>query len=289
MANLFQVLGFNSGLGLGNYSDVTAFEMIGSVSQATLSIVTDATAAFYIRNGCSSFYAGMHDYIGNNSVILGADIKHVKRFHEHDSQPNRVKVLVNGVKHKYFCDRIVVAFPPVLDEIGFLKPDALEKKLFKHVRTNYYYAGVVQPEGPLEQQGNFLLQNTDLDSIFWTPFVTAPTVIGRTVPYGPAQTQTVATHQTDINTIQELARQNFLRIPDTLLTNATTLLLEYQHGSYGPHFTLESLGDDPSPYAVLNDLQGHRRTYWTSALNSVIASTTQIWEHNNRMWDAVFD
>jgi hypothetical protein len=284
LAPIINVYGYFSAYATGNYSNVNAFTMLAAMSPATLTLFTAPWAYFTVKGGCMRIYNGITQYLGPGNVITNATITSVKRYH---NRPARVRFRVGEERRTILCDDVIIAFPPLLDDIEFLRPDAIERHLFKDVRQHYFFTGTVDVAGPLDQQ-RFVIQNTDLSSIFIVPFDASPTSIARVyIPYGPAQTQVVSPYPISTVEARAIAQQAFDRVPVSLLTSANVSIF-FKHGAYGPVFTTQSLRAPISPFARLEALQGHRHTYWTSALNTILAGTTHIWNNNMRLVQKFF-
>jgi len=288
MPDITHLYGFSGGFAYGNYSNILALNMITSMSRVTMAIIGLAgpTGQFQINGGCIQLYNGITNYLGSQNVITNAQVTKVKR-HENGNRPIKIKGTANGEAFKYKCKKYVVAFPPVLEKIQFMNPDSLETKLFKHVNYRYFYTGLLtNTTGPYQNSAGFFL-NTDPSSTYYAPFVASVTTIGRLLPYGPYAIQLIS--PTEITSAQ--ARQIML---DSLANMTSTVFHTYTlqtifpHGNYGPHFDVESLSKNISPFAKLRDLQGHQNTYYIGALQSMISASTYIWERSKLMVDEYF-
>uniref|UniRef100_A0A6G6AC54 Putative amineoxidase n=1 Tax=Borely moumouvirus TaxID=2712067 RepID=A0A6G6AC54_9VIRU len=285
LAEILRAFGFNSGIAYGNYTNIPTVFMLNSASAATLQVYFGgSTGCFRVKNGCNAVYEGIHEYLGCNNVVTGAQITQVTRPRFH-FRPVEIRgyTIKNSkqVAFNYKCRKLVVAFPPVEDNLKFMDLGLVERAVFDKVKHNYYYAGVANVSGPIDQT-SFQVINADLSSKFNVPFNDSAISVGRYINYGPAQVQAISTGPRNIGDMINTINEDFGNIPDYIL-DEVSLVNTFQHGSYSPYFSVESLQWPVSPYRFLDVLQGVRDTYWVSALNRYSANSAHVWDNSLRL------
>ena len=281
LAPLIRVFGYGSGLDLGNYSNVMALYMLVGMSRTTLNVaIGGPTAAYSVKGGCQQIYNGMRDYLGTQNILTNAQVTSIKR--RNNDRPSQIKGTINGIPFKYKCKKVIAAFSPQLNDIQFMNPDSLETSLFKHAKYFYYYTGTAITEGPLAVNTSYQVGNSDLiNSQFQVPFVPSVTNVGRVLTYGPSQIQATSDVQKSVTEMRAIVQEQLDRIPPNIFTNVDVDIF-FQHGGYWGYFDNKSLRKNYSPWAKLNDLQGHRNTFWVGALNRM-ASSSHIWDDSYRI------
>ncbi|BCS83488.1 putative amine oxidase [Cotonvirus japonicus] len=282
MAEIFRAFGFNSGIAFGNYTNVPTIHMLNSASRATLQLLSGSpTSSYKVKGGCSAVYNGIREYIGEENVVTNAKVTNVKRTTYIPGKNVKIRGFTTNDQQtenfEYFCDKLVVAFPPVLEKLDFLDTDTVEQDLFSNVDNYYYYAGIADVNGPFVDGKSYQISNSDLTSNFNVP--NAPTAIslGRYIRYGPSQVQAISDVQRSVSEMHDIIQCEFENIPVYVAshTNVTKLV---QHDSYWPYFNSQSLTQTVSPYATLSEIQGRHNTFWVSALNRYAANSVNIWE-----------
>jgi len=304
LADLIRIFGLDSGLALGNYSHLTALYMLAGMSQSSLATLLSpgAPVSFQIRGGCIQLYNGMAAYLGHDNIVLRATVTRIARpshlsccddddddDDDDDSSACRIRIEATvsqpcdggATNETYSCGRLVMAFPTQLHKLERFMPDldAIERAVFDPVRVRHYYNGVVHAVGPAADGLAYTVQNADLSTLFQAPSVDGPTAFSRGIDYGPAQIQAVSYTELDDAEMGALVVEQLNNIPSTVIGNYTLLVPIKKHSAYQPHFTVHALAQDPSPYALLDALQGHRGTMWFSAENVLIASHAHIMQY----------
>ncbi|ANB50886.1 putative amine oxidase [Powai lake megavirus] len=290
LAEILRAFGYNSGVAFGNYTNIPTVYMLNAASATNLQVYFGGeTGCFRVRNGCNAVYQGIHDYLGTENVVTGAQITSVVR-PRFGFKPVEVRGYTtnNGQQETFLhkCKKVVVAFPPIRDNLEFMDLGLVESAVFDHVKYNYYYAGIANVSGAFDQK-SFQVMNADPASKFNVPFGDSAISVGRYIEYGPAQVQALATTQRSVSEMRNVIQQDFDNIPDYILNNVT-LGTTFQHGGYSPYFATESLLWPVSPYFFLDILQGTRDTYWHSALNRYSANSAHVWDGSRRLVDKYF-
>jgi len=251
-----------------NFSSVSALEGYKmGLNPAALFTLINLDASFSVKGGCFKLYEGMTSYLGSNHIVTNAIVKSVTRPSPAHSLPNyhkrKPQHSQQGALHLRlrFSDRGDISFNDSLSVLGL---DAQEEAVL--VRSDTYYVSGVGVEGPITQ-ADFGLWNFDVTQPFGLPVAPSPIQIIRPLPYGPAALS--ISSDTDIPPLELIAlvKPQLDGFNATLITNVEVDMTVYDH-PYDPYFPPETLAVSPTSYTRLDNLQGYRKTYWNTALNT---------------------
>lgn len=282
--SVFEVL-LNIG-GMGNYSDLTTLYALQGLHRMTLSLFTTPGAGFGVTKGCITIYDGMANYLGTQNVITNAQTLLAIRPPAHIDVPVKLLVNINNRYNLIQCRDIMIAFPEFLPNLDFLQLTSEEINVFKDVRVRDYFGSEVNVSGPISNlTTGFTLLNIDLFTPDHYPPLPATTSLRRDLPYGPAAAYSVSNVPiTDADMIAVIDQQ-LASIPPSLLTNVT--LTELDRHVFQPYFTVDALAQSPTPYTNIASLQGHRHTYWLSALPA-FAESVILWQRSLNITNEYF-
>ena len=256
--------------GLGDFSKLTSLYALLNLSPSILAVFNpqiSAAAAFYPAEGCADLYSGIEDYLGKENVIRNAKTFQVVR----GSDQVTMKVSIEGVKAVFTCSSLIISFPETLESLRFMDLDYSEYEVFKHVTTRNYYDFAANVTGPLANQ-SFGILNINTESSI--SFPTFPSVLGasRNIPFGPIAGYAFADNEICFDEMVGLIKSQLAEVPPYLFTAA---VVQVNQHVFQPHFSAQAIKD--GVYNALAKLQGHKNTYWLSALVGY-ADSTVLWQ-----------
>lgn len=310
-------IGFNilQGSGYAPLSKLTTLDGLHAVTPLTLDMFTRSGASFSIAGGCHNLYEAMRAYVGVNRVILNANIKSVIRPKNANAQR---PIVVHGfiesnnnaeaktpdaplssgpqsvpaTPFNYRCDKIVLAFAPLLHNLQAFQLEDAEYDLFATLEAHYYLAMV------LNYTGGSLASVATPFTIFNMNFTNLPTlesalpnlsIISRVLPIPGSLTGAWANADGPVSfdDIRAAVERDLAVIETTgLLTGLQALGYKYHY--YSPIWSAGALAASPSADTVLRNLQGQRGTYYVSATAAGVDSTSTVWNHAYELVQAHF-
>lgn len=277
--------------GMGAWSNLTTLYALQNMRRGVLMLLTDPNAAFRFDGGCRTLYNSITNYLGAANVITNANVVAVNRPRGESNRPVRLLVRFNNTASYRLikCRNLIVSFPQLLSNLGFMDLTEEERALFAEVRTRNYYDIRVNISGPITQQTDaapwWTLGNIDVtraDTL--SPF---PTVMAlkRDLNYGPGAGYALddgnLTEHAMGTVIQQLI--NNINFPGILNVS----LVSIDRHQFQAHFTATSLAQSPTPYTRFDALQGKKHTYWTGALRSY-AESANIWHKTYNLINQYF-
>lgn len=266
--------------GLGDFQNLTTLYALPIVSPASLLFITTPNVTFSILGGCIQIYNGIRNYLGPQNVLTNTLVTLALRSPTHSNIPT-ILFLDNGTNIWIErCRKLIVAFPPILEDLLYLLPTPAEIDVFKYAQPRYYYVAEANVTGPMPDVGSYVFNNIDLTQPFNDSVRPALLGIQRGLPYGPSATGMDSnTYLTDKQAYQILSQQ-LAGVPNSLATTKSIINFR-SHNRYQPHFVNSSLTQSPNPYTRLEALQGQQNTYFLSVLQHYAVSA--------QMWEASYD
>jgi len=269
--------GFLTSSGVGNLSEVTTLAAVSALTPLILSITSTLNAGFTVNNGCVTIYEGITNYLGASNVVTNFTTVSVIRptgllgellpnvvigYNSHNQQP-----------YVYTCENIISAFPQTLDNFQGWDLDSTETQLFQQASWHAFYNGIVTVTGGPASSAGFAVPNVNpFDPLgLLTPVFPTITNLIRPLSYGPAAVQA-------FSETTSLTQAQITAIVESGLTNVSaagvldTKLQFVNLHQYQPTPSNASLSAQPNFYTRINNLQGHRDTYYTGALLTTSAS-----------------
>ena len=274
------------GGGMGSYQYLQTIYALQYLSPASLSFITTPNVTFSIIGGNILIYEGIVNYLGAENVLLNTETTLALRPPTGSDLPI-VLFLKQGYNYQIQqCQKLIVAFPPILEDIDFLVPTFEEFELFRYAVPRYYFTAEVSVEGGILNAGAYSLINVDLTQPFNNTILPSLLGIQRGLPYGPAASGISSDYPISDTEAQALLTAQLQLVPNSLAT--TKALLNFKsHSRFQPHFTNEALLQSPTPYTRLDALQGQRNTYYLSVLRR-FAVSTQMWEQSYNLVQIYF-
>jgi len=276
---------------LGDYREVLALYVLPILSPVVLNFFFTPASSFEVKNGCSSIYAGITTFLGQENVYLNATITEVHRKgngHVQIAGTNNF----TGASFRYFCDDVIIAFPQTLTNLDPWDLDATETAIFSQTRVRDYYWGTANITGPSIPNG-FNIQFRNLSDPFVTPPYPGLVQILRNDDVAPAAWYAVSSIQPGQeidSTTMSLKIQNefnLLTNPPLDLLSSVSITSFHQH-QYQPHIeNVTALQASPNIYTQIGDLQGYRHTYYVGALTGYSASFI-VWENSYNLVQTYF-
>jgi len=271
--------------GYGNFHNMTALDaLLQSGSPTDMSYAYAPSTWFSVKRGCRSLYEGIDAYLGPGVTRLNATVQAVLR----NDLPGVPVVLYgtqNGEGFVDVCEKLVVAIPPVPDEIAFLDPDSLESNLFASVHVIDTVVSQVEFSGPLaDTDDKFFLLNVDPSNSLGQTSLPNLLTVARPNSFGPGVALSVSQTMLPLAEMEMISQESAQGIPASALTNIT--FVEFFEHQYNPRFSPDALASVP-PYLQIDALQGHRKTYWVGAVRST-GDSTKIWEQNYQLLEKHF-
>lgn len=258
--------------GLGDFSKLTSLYALLNLSPSILALFnpqTSSAAGFSAAEGCADLYSGIEEYLGKENVIRNANTFRVNR--DEDGKVTMMVKIDGAIAVGVTCSSLIIAFPETLESLRFMDLDYAEFEVFKHVATRNYYDFAANVSGPLADQP-FNFANVNVESSSSLP--TSPSVIGagRSLPYGPIAGLAFADHDVCFDEMETIIKAQMAEVPPYLFT--AVVLVANKH-VFQPHFNAQAIKD--GVYNALTALQGHKHTYWLSALVGY-ADSTVLWQ-----------
>jgi hypothetical protein len=274
--------------GVTNYDTLLATYGLIDVKPSLLYFFTNPNeAGFIINGGCIKMYDGMAEYIGNQNILLGARVKNVLRPNSQSNSPVKLQVIDNsGSIVNAICQNLIVAFPENLDTIRFLDPDTIETAAYQDFSFRYWAALELNTTGPITEDQTYLLYNWNATAPW--PFIqNAPSVqdMYRNLPYGPSGSYITSEYYLTPAQARAVWEQQVANIPKEYVTEAKIINLR-PHASYGPHAPADVLAREVNPYEIQRQIQGHRKTWWSSTTPGDNDSMVQ-WNRGNMIAHAI--
>ena len=267
---LFTPIAFRGGL--GDYFKLTSLYVLLILSPSNIALLNPSTSSasgFYPAEGCADLYSGIEEYIGKENVIRSARTRQVNR--GSDGKVT-MRVSISGARAvAVTCSSLIIAFPETLESLRFMDLNYAEFEVFKHVTTKSYYDFAANITGPLADQ-SFNFVNVNTEGTHSLP--SSPSVISasRSANYGPLAGLAFADHETCSYEMESVIKSQMAEVP-AYLFNASVFLIN-KH-VFLPHFSAHAIKE--GVYNALAALQGHKSTYWLSALVGY-ADSTVLWQ-----------
>lgn len=265
--------------GMGNFSTLTTLYALQNLRRGILALNSVQASGFTINNGCLAMYQGITTYLGQQNVVVGANVVSTERPNGRSNRPTRLMVHVNGQYTLVKARHIIVSFPQLLSNMQFLDLSTDETALFSNVQVRDYYDIQVNISGLSTQspptQPWWTLANIDALSPSTLPAFPTIMAMERAQNYGPGAAY--AYDDTGLSTAQmtTVIQQTISRLNLPPYLNVT--FVATNRHQFQPYFTTASLSQSPTPYTLFDRLQGARHTYYTGALRS-FAESPNIWE-----------
>jgi hypothetical protein len=271
--------------GLGDFDRLTTLYALLNLAPTVSHIFSVPDAGFVINGGCQRIYDGMSAYLGNDSILVNAHTLYAIRSHAAS-----VPAVIGGVVgawggrpnlFRYTCPKILVTYPQTLSAMLPLNLDARETRLFSRVATRTYITGDINADVEFASQtgGSFNMLNLDLQNPGLTPALPAITQLTRGLPYGPVQFKASSNMRLLQPAAVRLIEEQLAGMPAELLNN--TEILNVIIHNFQPHFTDDELKRPNGGYAALQNLQGHRKTYYLGSLRNFPVTYT--------LWNAAYE
>jgi len=237
-------------------------------------IGTNPNAAFSVKEGCQTLYDGIANYIGAANIMMKATVQKVKR---HDYGGVTIQLSVGNETKEIECDKLIIAFPQVVQNLAFLDLTNEEKSLFQNVETRDYFSYRIDVTGgSLQNLGPWNIFNINPTNPYQLPTFPCAIFISRMLAYGPYQGWATSLSPISDSDMQNIIVQQLAKLPSDLVIATLATDTPNYHHQFQPHFNLKGLSGH-SPYTTLDHLQGKKSTFWTGALAS-FGSSSQIWQ-----------
>jgi hypothetical protein len=279
--------------GLGPWSNLTTLYALLNLAPSIMRLLSTPGTGFVVNGGCAKIYDGIRTYLGEANVLTNAQTIVAVR----PTQENHPVILTGQIESStnklqpfvYACQKLVVAFPPTSSALGFMLLDQTESGLFSLVQTRPYFTGAVQVEGGLDHVGAFSLTNVDPTQTYDLPFLPSITSVSRDLPFGPAQIPSVG-NSTELS-FQAMSQAVQSQLGNIANANSPLFssysMITFLAHVFQPHFPVGALAESPTPYTMLEQLQGHRNTYYIGAVKD-FAQSTLLWEKSYRFVNDYF-
>jgi len=272
LAALFNITLFYGGF--GEFSSLNAITALVQVGTLTDTMYQLNNGWFSTKRGCMGIYDGIADYLGRDKILLNANVVQVLR---NGNGPIRVhyKLGNDHATHVQKCNKLVVAFPPTLDNLQAFTLSQAEANLFGGVYLHQLTVALANISGPLNDHLQaWALQNTDPTRPFGHPVLPAVCMIYRYTPGGPAIYNGIGLNPPiSQSQLEAIMRADAAMLPPTLITQ--TNYTEFFPHNYAPTFPTAKLAETPNPFLQLDALQGQQDTFWVGSLRST-ATTAYI-------------
>lgn len=250
------VFAFGQGLG-----DLLRQPAIYVLKNFGLGVVSNLLAGSFLttahRNN-HELYEQITTYLGNDA-LLSTEVTEVRRIAK---GVVLVRLSTPSGTQTILCDKLVLAVPPLLGNLGWLDLDDTEQAVFSRFRNSYYWTAVARASGlPADAS----LQNVAAETPYNLPPLPGPYGISATgvpglynVKYGSAVPRSDAQVRNDI-------AADFARLRAAGTYPAQLQRLEIFRG-HNPFELTVSAGDIAAGfYRRLYGLQGHNHTFYTGA------------------------
>jgi hypothetical protein len=250
--------------------------------EGMISIVSSGPSVFSVKNGCINLYNGMIDYLGAENVLTNVDLEFAIRPPAGFDFPSTLAGVITSTGHHgetiqrpfvQSCEKVFVAFPPLLSALEFLGPDEVESALFSSVSHFNYYVTSAEVEGPLVSNPpkEFMMVNYQEGKPYGLPAMPCLVNMFRGYPYGPATVGMTSANPIPVDEMIAIAQREVDTISDSLLTKVTLSTANAQAHVFEPYFPSSELATSPTAYTRLNNLQGYRNTYYSGSLLSTVS------------------
>jgi len=264
--------------GWGPFNLVTAFDAVAQLGPTTLMFDLVPGSWFGINNGCQSLYDGIVNYMGSQSIMLKAHVTHTIRPPSNLHLP----IIVSGFQegHGHFvksCDKLIVAYQQTPDNLAPLNLDEAELAVFGSVTVRDYTTSQVTLEGPITANAPYEFANVRRDRFLSTPPLPNLYNFFNSHPFGPG----FAIGFSETLLPEAVLPAIMIAAAEGAPTEAVTKVTweKFWRHEYNPHFSRTVLGGAVNPYTRLDQLQGHRNTFYCGALASTETSA-YIWNKN---------
>jgi hypothetical protein len=249
------VFAFAEGLG-----DILANPAIYILKNFSLSVVgAIATNSFVIvPTGTASLYDAAAAFLGSDAIVnsqvvaVARSADHVEVFAE---TPNGPVIIEAG--------KLVFAIPPTLPNVALLAPDALEVSLFSRFFANYYATSLVQFDGV---PPGVAITNVAANTSYNLPPL--PSMYGLQATEVP--NYFVGLYGSPIWLPDDLVKASMVEQIQKVASSGIYPGMKFEgidvFSSHAPFNIMVSPSDIAAGfYSKVNALQGHNRTYYTSA------------------------
>jgi hypothetical protein len=259
---------FQFGQGIGNILDLPALYSINTFGQGVVSNILGGSFLTTTAHNNSLLYERATAKLGDN-VLLDSQVLRVDR----SSSGVRVLVATPDGPRLILAGKLVVTSPPLLRNFAGFDLDATERSVFGQFISGAYYTGVVRLSG---LPADLSLANAAADTPYHLPplpglYGVSPTGIPDlyNVKYGSPSPLPDEQVRRDIRTeIERVAKAG------TYPVVFQDLEVFSSHTPFELHVTPEAIAG--GFYRRLNALQGHNRTYYSSAAFHS-HNSTRIW------------
>jgi len=266
--------GFSFGQGAGDFLGDPAIYVLKLFSLAVASAI--ATSTFVnVPTGNSSIYDAAAAFLGGDAIVDATIIAVLRG-------PNGVEVLAE-TPNGPVCVRagkVVVAFPPTLLNLAPLLPDPLELSLFSRFKSNYYGTSLVQVSGlpPFTAINNVAAGTRDNLPVLPGLYGLEPT---------PLEGYYVALYGNTSFLPDNFVKNDIVSSINRLASSGTFPNAQFGgftvFSGHAPFEMMVSANDIAAGfYSKVNALQGHNRTYYTSAAFQTNDSS-QIWRFTEEL------
>ena len=271
--------GLMTSSGYGSWNKLTTLYALKSLHPATTAnYLPGNNGMLSIYGGCGAFYEGVQKYLGK-SAYLNTTIKSVKR--PGNSGKVHIEVSVNGRKKLFIADNLFVAVPQTLSGLSFMDLSKDEIKAFKGVDTRDYFAMEVDVEGQVNTTGNYAILNFNvLNPPYSEPSYPSVLALTRSLPYGPTPAWSASDNHIETSAMTEIVANQLNTIVNEMpfpAVSKANLMRIFKH-TYQPYYSSHDLSKSPTPYTLIENLQGKKNTYYLGALMT-FAESSMVMEH----------
>jgi hypothetical protein len=254
--------------GLGTWSKLPAIWALRALTPTEIRTYFTPRSHFSINHGCQDFYNKVVDFLGSSNVLLGSTITEIKR------KPNDVQIKISGREDSnngttiLKCQKLIMSFPQVLEDMTFLDLDDQERELFSTVNIRYYFNGAVEFTGPIAENSTYIISHQNTSN---APYNLANSPawanVARLFPNTPSPFYAFSDDPIPTNEMRaEMDRQfNVMASAPSSLITGHTIGQFYRH-KYQPYPSNNALQSTTNFFQKVDALQGHLNTYWTGAL-----------------------
>lgn len=310
-------VGFNllQGSGFAPLEKLTVLEALTAINPVVLDMFTRPGAAFGIGGGCQNLYDAMSAYIGAENIVVNANVRSVLRPRVPSA---RTPIVVQGFieanrngearvptdlgdstgrstrpaqPFNYRCQQVVVAFYPLLQNLGAMQLSDEETELFEQLAAHYYLSMVLNfTAGSLASEpGLFTIFNYNLTNLpTLQPALPSLSIVSRIYPGvgGLTGAWANADGPLPIGELLEAVRRDLRVLEGTgILGNATIATYDYHY--YAPFWTGAAVSSSPNAFSRFRALQGKRGTHWVGAASAWDA-TPVVWNQAYKLVTSSF-
>lgn len=276
--------------GMGDFSKLTTLYAVKNLARHTLALFSVPHSGVAFLKGCAELYNGIKNYVGYDKIVTSATVidasRHEGGCNENHNADSRVflQVKIGDHVHSYSCGRLIVAFPPVSTDVGFLHLDSKERAVFDKLKHRYYYAFEGNVAGTLATSGAFNFYNLNPNQPDDYPILPAVTSFRRTLPYGPVAGWLSSNDYITNDRVNKLIGEQLGRLPASL--GNVSVIRMVPHDRFQPYFDPADLQSSPNPYTEIAGLQGYRDTIWLGQAIT-FAESVMVMEHAKRTLNAL--